>query len=106
MASKHGTERESGVTVQDAQPKTNTPPQYKVVMVNDDYTPMEFVVHVLEKFFGHDRVAATHIMLEIHTRGTGVCGVFTHDVAETKAAQVNAYARENQHPLLTTLEVA
>jgi ATP-dependent Clp protease adaptor protein ClpS len=106
MASKQGTDRESGVAVQDAQPKTKTPPQYKVVMINDDYTPMEFVVHVLEKFFGHDRIAATHIMLEIHTRGKGVCGVFTHDVAETKAAQVNAYARENQHPLLTTLEVA
>ena len=75
-------------------------------MLNDDYTPMEFVVHVLERFFKLDRTAATRIMLEIHTRGKGVCGVFTHEIAETKAAQVNAYARENQHPLLTTLEVA
>lgn len=106
MASKTRTDRDSGVAIQEASPKTKTPPQYRVVMLNDDYTPMEFVVHVLEKFFTLDRVAATRIMLEIHTRGKGACGVFTHEIAETKAAQVNAYARENQHPLLTTLEPA
>jgi ATP-dependent Clp protease adaptor protein ClpS len=106
MASKTGTEKDSGVAVQESQPKTKTPPLYKVVMLNDDYTPMEFVVHVLERYFNLDRVASTRIMLEIHTRGKGVCGVFTREVAETKAAQVNAFARENQHPLLTTLEAA
>lgn len=101
------TNRPRDGTVLEAQKsKLKPPPMYKVMLLNDDYTPMEFVVHVLEKFFGLDRVAATRIMLEIHTRGKGVCGVFTHDVAETKAAQVNTYARENNHPLLTTLEVA
>ena len=93
-------------TVTKVRPKTRKPAMYKVLMLNDDYTPMEFVVHVLERFFNLDRVASTRIMLEIHTRGKGVCGVFTREVAETKAAQVNAYARENQHPLLTTLEAA
>ena len=75
-------------------------------MLNDDYTPMEFVVLVLEKFFTLDRTAATRVMLEVHTRGKGICGVFTHEIAETKVAQVNAYSRENQHPLLCTLELA
>ncbi len=106
MADKQRTERESGLAVQDARPKVKKPPLYKVVMLNDDYTPMEFVVHVLETFFSLDRNAATRIMLEVHTRGKGICGVFTHEIAETKAAQVNTYARENQHPLLCTLELA
>lgn len=75
-------------------------------MLNDDYTPMEFVVLVLEKFFSLDRTAATRVMLEVHTRGKGICGVFTHEIAETKVAHVNAYSRENQHPLLCTLELA
>ncbi|MEN9727275.1 MAG: hypothetical protein RL434_1641 [Pseudomonadota bacterium] len=75
-------------------------------MLNDDYTPMEFVVHVLEKFFALDRTAATRVMLEVHTRGKGVCGTFVHEIAETKVAHVNSYARENQHPLLCTLEQA
>ncbi|MGE3771839.1 MAG: ATP-dependent Clp protease adapter ClpS [Gammaproteobacteria bacterium] len=103
---ERGTERESGLAVQEARPKLKKPPLYKVVMLNDDYTPMEFVVHVLETFFSLDRNAATRIMLEVHTRGKGICGVFTHEIAETKAAQVNTYARENQHPLLCTLELA
>ncbi|MBI2801919.1 MAG: ATP-dependent Clp protease adapter ClpS [Gammaproteobacteria bacterium] len=106
MANKTGTERESGLAVQEAAPKVKTPPLYKVVMLNDDYTPMEFVVHVLEQFFNMDRTNATRIMLEVHTRGKGICGVFIHEIAETKVAQVNAYARENQHPLLCALELA
>lgn len=106
MSKKTESERESGLAVQEAPPKVKVPPLYKVVMLNDDYTPMEFVVHVLEKFFALDRTNATRVMLEVHTRGKGVCGVFVHEIAETKATHVNAYSRENQHPLLCTLELA
>jgi ATP-dependent Clp protease adaptor protein ClpS len=106
MAKKLDTERESGLAVQEAPPRTKTPPLYNVIMLNDDYTPMEFVVHVLEKFFALDRTTATRVMLEVHTRGKGICGMFVHEIAETKAAHVNAYSRENQHPLLCTLELA
>ena len=82
------------------------PPLFKVLLLNDDYTPMEFVVHVLETFFGMNREKATQVMLHVHTRGMGVCGVFTKDVAETKVAQVNDHSRANHHPLLCTLEEA
>ena len=85
-------------------PKTKTPSMYKVLMLNDDYTPMEFVVHVLEKFFGKNRADATRIMLHVHQRGVGICGVFTYEVAETKVTQVIDYARRHQHPLQCTLE--
>lgn len=80
------------------------PALYKVLMLNDDYTPMEFVVHVLERFFGKNREEATQIMLHVHRRGVGVCGVFTYEVAETKVTQVVDYARKHQHPLQCTLE--
>ena len=106
MAKKIETDRESGLAVEETPPRTQTPPLYKVIMLNDDYTPMEFVVHVLEKFFSLDRTAATRVMLEVHTRGKGVCGTFVHEIAETKVSHVNAYSRENQHPLLCTLEQA
>ena len=99
-------EHDSGVAVQDSKPQLKPPPLYKVVLLNDDYTPMEFVVEVLEVFFGMGREKATQVMLTVHTQGKGVCGIFTRDVAETKAAQVNAYARENQHPLLAEIEAA
>ena len=79
---------------------------YKVLLLNDDYTPMEFVVQVLETFFRMDREKATQIMLHVHTRGVGVCGVYTRDIAETKVQQVNDYSRSNQHPLLCTMEEA
>ena len=85
-------------------PKTKTPSMYKVLMLNDDYTPMEFVVHVLEKFFGKNRADATRIMLHVHQRGVGICGIFTYEVAETKVTQVIDYARRHQHPLQCTLE--
>lgn len=101
-----GEERESGLTVQEARPKIKRPPLYKVLLLNDDYTPMEFVVLVLEVFFGMNREKATQVMLHVHTRGVGVCGVFTKDIAETKVAQVNDYARSNQHPLMCTMEEA
>jgi ATP-dependent Clp protease adaptor protein ClpS len=77
---------------------------YKVLMLNDDYTPMEFVVHVLEKFFGMNRSDATRIMLHVHQRGVGICGVFTYEVAESKVNSVVDYSRRNQHPLQCTLE--
>jgi ATP-dependent Clp protease adaptor protein ClpS len=95
-----------GLALEEAKPKVKRPPLYKVVLINDDYTPMEFVVRVLEIFFGMGREKATQIMLHVHTRGKGVCGTYTRDVAETKVHQVNAYSRENQHPLLCTMEEA
>jgi ATP-dependent Clp protease adaptor protein ClpS len=79
---------------------------YKVILLNDDYTPMEFVVQVLETFFRMDREKATQVMLHVHTRGMGVCGVFTREIAETKVTQVNEYSRDHQHPLLCTMEQA
>ena len=92
-----------GVVVQ-IKPKTKKPSMYKVLMLNDDYTPMEFVVHVLERFFNKNREEATEIMLHVHRRGVGLCGVFTFEVAETKVAQVMDFARQHQHPLQCTLE--
>ncbi|MEJ2576874.1 MAG: ATP-dependent Clp protease adapter ClpS [Gammaproteobacteria bacterium] len=95
-----------GLAVQESRPKLKRPPLYKVILLNDDYTPMEFVVEVLEHFFQMSREKATQIMLHVHTRGVGVCGVYTRDVAETKVGQVNDYSRAHQHPLLCTLEEA
>ncbi len=97
---------DGSLALQEARPRLKKPPLFKVILLNDDFTPMEFVVHVLEVFFGKDRPNATRIMLEVHTRGKGICGIYTHEIAETKVAQVNAYSRENQHPLLCTLEQA
>jgi len=93
----------TGVVVK-TRPKTRKPAMYKVLMLNDDYTPMEFVVHVLERFFQKSREEATRIMLHVHRRGVGVCGVFTYEVAETKVTQVMDLARQNQHPLQCTIE--
>ena len=93
----------TGVIVK-TKPKTKKPSMYKVLMLNDDYTPMEFVIHVLEQFFGKSRQDATRIMLHVHRRGVGVCGLFTYEVAETKVTQVVDYARRHQHPLQCTLE--
>ena len=100
------TERGHGLVVEEAQPATKRPPLYQVVLLNDDYTPMEFVVDVLEHIFGMDRTSATRVMLEVHTRGKGICGVYTYEIAETKVAQVMTYARQQQHPLLCTMEEA
>ena len=86
--------------------KTKKPTPYRVLMLNDDYTPMEFVVLVLQRFFKMDMEQATQVMLHVHQRGVGVCGVFTYEVAETKVAQVIDFARQNQHPLQCTLEKA
>jgi ATP-dependent Clp protease adaptor protein ClpS len=99
-------ERESGLAVQQARPKLRRPPLFKVLLLNDDYTPMEFVVQVLEIFFAMSREKATQIMLHVHTRGVGVCGVYSRDIAETKVVQVNDYSRSHQHPLMCTMEEA
>ena len=84
--------------------KTQKPSLYKVLLLNDDYTPMEFVVHVLERFFNKSPEDATRIMLHVHHNGVGICGVFTYEVAETKVGQVIEFARQNQHPLQCTME--
>ena len=92
------------MAVETAKPKLKKPRQYKVLLLNDDYTPMEFVVEVLQVFFGLDTEKATRIMLHVHTKGKGVCGVFTREIAETKVAQVNQYSQESKHPLLCEME--
>ena len=85
-------------------PKTKKPSMYRVLMLNDDYTPMEFVVHVLQRFFSKSTEEATQIMLHVHQKGIGVCGIYTYDVAETKVDQVVNFARKHQHPLQCTME--
>ena len=99
----HGNGIDSGVIVE-TKTKTKKPSMYKVLMLNDDYTPMEFVIHVLERFFAMGQEQATQIMLHVHRRGVGVCGVFPYEVAETKVTQVMDFARKHQHPLQCTLE--
>ena len=94
---------ETGVATK-SRPKTKKPTMYRVLMLNDDYTPMEFVIHVLERFFSKTHEAATQIMLHVHQRGVGVCGVFTYEVAETKVTQVMDLAKQHQHPLQCTIE--
>jgi ATP-dependent Clp protease adaptor protein ClpS len=91
-------------TITESKSRTKTPPMYRVILMNDDFTPMDFVIHVLQKFFGKDIPEATKIMLQIHHLGSGVCGIFTHEIAETKVYQVNQYARQNRHPLKCVME--
>ena len=88
----------------ETRPRTKKPSMYKVIMLNDDYTPMEFVVYVLQRFFGMSSGQATAIMLNVHQRGVGVCGVFSYEVAEAMATQVMDYARQNEHPLQLQIE--
>jgi ATP-dependent Clp protease adaptor protein ClpS len=97
---------EGSIAVSESEPELKKPSMYKVVLLNDDYTPMEFVVEILETFFYMNREKATQVMLAVHTKGKGVCGVFTKDIAETKSAQVNQYAREHQHPLMSEIEAS
>ncbi len=106
MSDKEQKDGDQGLAVEEGRPRLKRPPLYKVILLNDDYTPMEFVVQVLEHFFHMNREKATQVMLHVHTRGMGVCGVFTRDVAETKVAEVNDFSRANQHPLLCTMEEA
>ena len=91
------------LVVEETRPKLKKPPMYRVVLLNDDFTPMDFVVDVLETIFGMDRTHATRVMLEVHTKGKGICGVYTFEISETKVAQVNGYSRQHQHPLLCTM---
>ena len=104
IRSGEDTHGDDGLVVQEARPKLKPPPMYQVLLLNDDFTPMEFVVHVLEKFFRMNRDKATRIMLHVHTQGKGLCGVYVKEIAETKVAQVNEYSRSNKHPLLCTME--
>lgn len=97
-------DHDHGVATQEADPELKRPSMYRVVLMNDDYTPMDFVVAVLMMFFSMNQEQATQVMLAVHTQGKGVCGSFTRDVAETKAAIVNQYARDNNHPLLCEVE--
>ncbi len=94
------------LAVEEERPKLKRPPLYRVILINDDYTPMEFVVEVLQTVFAMERNKATRIMLEVHTKGKGVCGVYTYEIAETKVAQVTSIAQQQQHPLLCTMEEA
>ena len=104
--SAHEEDADGGLALQEAKPELKQPPLFKVVLLNDDFTPMEFVVEILESFFRMNREQATHVMLNVHTQGKGVCGIYTRDIAETKSAQVNQYARESQHPLLCEIEAS
>lgn len=96
---------DGNVTAQLEKPQLKRPSLYNVVIFNDDYTPMEFVVHVLQAFFGFNQEKSTQIMLRIHTEGKAICGTYTKDVAETKATLVNEYSQENEHPLLCEVEI-
>lgn len=99
-------ENDDGLALEEKRPEVKQPPMYKVVLLNDDYTPMEFVVHILESFFNMSREQATRVMLNVHTHGKGVCGIFTREVSETKVSRVNEYSRANNHPLLCDMEEA
>ncbi len=103
MADKEDDDGDVSV-ITEVKPKTKRPPLYKVLLLNDDYTPMEFVVHVLERFFGLNHAQAFEIMLTVHKKGLAVVGVFSHEIAETKVAQVMDFARRHQHPLQCTME--
>lgn len=99
-------DHEDGLAVEEAKPKLKPPKRYKVVLVNDDYTPMEFVVQILTRFFSMDQEKATQVMLMVHTKGKAICGEYSYQIAETKVEQVNDYSRQHQHPLLCTMEEA
>ncbi len=102
--SDEDTDQDSSLVVQESRPEVEEPKRYMVILVNDDFTPMEFVVEILRLFFNLDEESATRIMLNVHTKGKGVCGIFPKDIAETKVVMVNEFARENEHPLLCTME--
>jgi len=99
-------ESDGDTVVQQAKPELKRPPLYKVMLLNDDFTPMDFVVEILTDFFNMSRERATQVMLQVHTQGVGVCGTYTKDVAETKVHIVNEYSREHHHPLMCTMEEA
>ena len=92
------------LAVEEVKPKLKPPKQYKVILNNDDYTPMEFVIQILMTFFAMDHAKATRVMMSVHTKGKGICGTFSYEIAETKVDQVNEYSKINQHPLLCSME--
>ena len=98
--------KEHGVALEEAKPEVELPPMYRVILLNDDYTPMDFVIEVLKMFFNVNHDRATQVMLHVHTRGKGVCGIFTFEIAETKVVQVNEFSRQQDHPLKCTMEKA
>ena len=108
MSDKENDQNSNGdsgtIVVTETKTKTKKPSMYKVLLLNDDYTPMEFVVHILERVFHKSHEEATQIMLHVHQKGIGVCGVYTYEIAETKVSQVVDIARRNQHPLQCTME--
>ena len=106
MADQPKHDSEDGLLVQEAKPRLKKPPLFKVFLLNDDFTPMDFVVEILKVFFGMDEERATQVMLHVHTRGMGVCGVYSRDIAETKVKQVNDFSRQHQHPLLCDMDEA
>ncbi|MCK9608605.1 MAG: ATP-dependent Clp protease adapter ClpS [Methylomonas sp.] len=99
-------DNEGDIVVQQAKPQLKRPPLFKVLLLNDDFTPMDFVVEILTCFFNMSQERATQVMLQVHTQGVGVCGTYTKDVAETKVHIVNDYSREHHHPLMCTMEEA
>lgn len=99
-------EGQSGIALETEKPEIAPPPMYKVLLLNDDYTPMAFVEYLLQKFFGMSDDMAHRVMMSVHTQGKGVCGIFSKEIAETKVSQVNNFARQHQHPLLCTMEAA
>jgi ATP-dependent Clp protease adaptor protein ClpS len=106
MSGQQDHQKHGDLLLEESKAQLSKPPMYKVFLLNDDYTPMDFVVDVLSKFFAMDQEQATRVMLHVHTKGKGVCGVFTSEIAETKVALVNDYSREHQHPLLCSMEEA
>jgi ATP-dependent Clp protease adaptor protein ClpS len=98
--------KEQGIELEEARPEVALPPMYRVILLNDDYTPMDFVIEILRLFFNMNHDRATQVMLHVHTRGKGVCGVFTFEIAETKVVQVNEFSRQHDHPLKCTMEKA
>lgn len=99
-------DNDGDIVVQHAKPRLKRPPLFKVILLNDDFTPMDFVVEILTDFFNMSQERATQVMLQVHTQGVGVCGTYTKDVAETKVHIVNEYSREHHHPLMCTMEEA
>jgi ATP-dependent Clp protease adaptor protein ClpS len=98
--------KEQGLALEEARPELKLPPMYRVILLNDDYTPMDFVIEILRTFFAMNHDRATQVMLHVHTKGKGVCGVFTFEIAETKVALVNECSRQSEHPLKCTMEKA
>ena len=106
MSQKSETRKGQGVALEEVRPEVALPPMYRVILLNDDYTPMDFVIEILRLFFGMSHERATQVMLHVHTRGKGVCGVFTFEIAETKVVLVNEYSHQHEHPLKCTMEKA